>query len=99
MATPRKAAPRVAIRGRGWTQSIHIDGGKYRQVARTILRVLGSEPIAFTELARRVGRGLPGFEGSVAWYTVVVARRLEAEGRIARQGKPVRYLRPRRHAR
>lgn len=88
------AAKRTEVRGRGWKQSIRIDAGKFDAVARAILDVLTADPVPLRVLVERVAARLPGFDGSVAWYTVSCARELELRGQLLRQAKPVRYSRP-----
>lgn len=82
---------RASVKGVGWTRPITIAGDKYARLSRAILASVPAEPIRFTELVRRVERRLPGFEGSIAWYAITVARELEAQGKLLRQEKPVLY--------
>ena len=89
-----KKSARVAVKGVTWKRSVAIPADKYQAVARTLLAVLPRQPITFTQLVELVARRLPRFDGSVAWYTIAIARELEAQGKLTRHPKPVRYSRP-----
>lgn len=96
MPTNRSSHGRTSVRGKTWKRPIRIDAARFEAVSRAILASLDTTPIRFTELALRVAKRLEGFEGSVTWYTLTVARELESRGRIERSEKPVRYAKARR---
>jgi hypothetical protein len=68
---------------------------KYEQVSKAIMSVLPANPIKFTGLVKVVEKQLQNFDGSVAWYTVSVARELEAQGKLIHHTRPVLYSKPR----
>lgn len=91
MSTAGRRQAKVAISGKGWKRPVSIAADKYDRVAQAILKALDAEPIRFTELVARVTAQLPGFDGSVSWYTISVARELELQGKVVRLAKPVLY--------
>lgn len=91
MPERRRVDRMTSVQGRTWKRSIRIDADRFESVSAAILASLDATPIRFTDLVQRVSKRLAGFEGSVTWYTLTVARELERRGRIVRSEKPVRY--------
>ena len=94
MATSKSDTARTPRRGAGWKKKSTIATDKYEAVSGAILASLDAEPIRFTELVERVAQRLPGFEGSVGWYTISCVRELEVQGKVTRHPKPVLYSKP-----
>jgi hypothetical protein len=94
MPSRKRSQPRTVVFGENWKRPITIASDKYAAVARAIVSSLTAEPVRFSELLARIEPKLAGFDGSVAWYAISVARNLEAEGKLVRQSKPVLYSRP-----
>jgi hypothetical protein len=91
MAKLKVTSSRTPIRGVGWKKKSTIAGDKYQPITKAILASLTTKPITFTELVKRVTKRVPGFEGSVAWYTISCARDLEVQGKLTRHTRPVLY--------
>jgi hypothetical protein len=89
---PTKAASsRTPIKGVGWKKKTTIAADKYRPITKAILAALTTKPIKFKELVNRVAKAVPGFEGSVGWYTISCVRDLEVQGKVTRHARPVLY--------
>lgn len=91
MPNTKRAADRTRIRGVSWKNPISIASDKFVLVSDAILASLTDRPVKLAELVQRVETRLPGFSGSVAWYTITVARELEVRGKLTRHPKPVLY--------
>ena len=64
---------------------VNISQVKYEQVRTAILSAIQEfGEITFKELPGEVKRRLPGFDGSITWYTTTVKLDLEARGEIKR---------------
>lgn len=80
-----------------------IDSAVYEPFRKAILQSLnGSKGKTFTELSADVSAGirksLPGFTGSVSWYTISVRLDLETRGEVetfTEKGKKLNRLRKR----
>jgi hypothetical protein len=92
---PGRNAARTVIRGKGWKKPSTIAADRFDEVSKAILASLDATPIRFSELVERVATRLPDFEGSVSWYTTIVARELEVRGKVVRHTRPVLYSRGR----
>lgn len=65
-------------------EGVSIDKEKYDTIRKAILDIVKEGPVPFKELAPRVKKLCPDFDGSVSWYVTTVKLDLEARGLIER---------------